>query len=1106
MSRRLTIAAIVCMFLMLLFADGAQAASKADKKSDAGWKRHIAENNRLGFDEDLLQSSAPMAKYPAYAGKGPEVTCDDIDPQMGSSYIITHEQIGHTWYDFQKNAAMARMISVTTTGYRHFSWMFTDGPYGGSHYRYVDANCKNPAGSYVGQVHVDGGQYKNAGYSCQTHFSDGKSLVAYHRAAGQAGDPVTNSMLATEDALCSGQFSRHWDIPDSILNEPSGQNGSWPKVEIKHDGETGRDYIHVVMTESNLAGGAPVMVAYERCYLDADPNYLICQAYVNGATQTYTLNRNTNYSNPSRLVAHFDTSCGITPVPVVSPVSQRVAVAYLKSACDGSCSYLSDACYIESMVNGDDWIDGTNYPPPEFNITNYGCGYPEEERAYHDLNACYDYNDSLHIVFLTVGFPEPEYLQPGIARLYHWSKVTGKGLITSAIWGGTDAGAHNANIAKMSISAKDPVYHPGGEPDSVYLFCIWTQFDTNTSVGGVQDNSDAAFTNGELYGVGSNDGGLTWGNVWDLTQTRTPGCTPGNCVSEHWSSLAQNMYNGDLHIQYVCDKHPGSALGGDDVGSMWADNPMYYLRLGEWEVGARCEGHYTMSSPHSFWRPAVKVAPGGSRVLTLNIANVGNLPMPYVAVASDPDGCISGAYSDVLPITQNVDLTFVVSGAYGSCDSTFISGTVTLTMCDVTTPIPVHAVTAKDYYECPVDPETFDTVQTSALRLYANANSLEWISDISTWPDTVHDVFFQGGSFVATAIDGNKAVGRWYGENDWRAGVRDKLYYSQCTEGDTLCHLLFTKNIFLHAPPNPPYVYHCYWYWWEWSKMIKVCELPDNEKIVIKYIRVQRHDPPVWWPTADPPQGAYSGHEDTYIGMMMDIDCPYDTMGSENARNWGGYDAVNEIAWQRGYDYTGAHPAYNNYYAGMALADPGSTNPVTPYGAHVIKNNYYLYPQSPWGWDDEQFYDLAATAGTSVQDGDSLLDRSVVITAQHIPAGNTPHADYSFVVVEAMTDGGLTDLQSLVAQARQIVRKERVAYGFPVLCGDGTGDQAVNLSDALRTLNYLFKGDKPPLCPLNRADVNSDGTVNLSDALVILNYLFKGDKAPKCPGIFFLNQ
>ena len=70
----------------------------------------------------------PIAKYPAYVGKGPEVTCDDIDPQLGSSYIITHEQIGHTWYDFQKNAAMARMISVTTTGYRHFSWMFTDGP------------------------------------------------------------------------------------------------------------------------------------------------------------------------------------------------------------------------------------------------------------------------------------------------------------------------------------------------------------------------------------------------------------------------------------------------------------------------------------------------------------------------------------------------------------------------------------------------------------------------------------------------------------------------------------------------------------------------------------------------------------------------------------------------------------------------------------------------------------------------------------------------------------------------------------------------------------------------------------------------------------------
>jgi hypothetical protein len=266
---------------------------------------------------------------------------------------------------------------------------------------------------------------------------------------------------------------------------------------------------------------------------------------------------------------------------------------------------------------------------------------------------------------------------------------------------------------------------------------------------------------------------------------------------------------------------------------------------------------------------------------------------------------------------------------------------------------------------------------------------------------------------------------------------------------------------------------------------------------------VKWHNPPFWWPESDQLPYASTGHGDTYIGMMMDFDCPFDTLGSENARNEGGYDLTNQIAWQRGYDYTGAHPTYNDYYTGMALADPASTSPVTPYGAHVIKNNYYLYPQSPWGWKDSEFYALAATPDTSIQDVDSLVDRSVVMTAEHIPAGIDSLADYSFVVIEAFTGNGLADLQSLVDKARQIVNKEYEDYGFPVKCGDANGDFVVNLGDALTVLNYLFKGQDPPLCPLSRADVNSDDVVALGDALTILNYLFKGDKAPKCPGIFF---
>lgn len=1080
---------LVLALALVMFTQSAPCAT-AEKKFK---KRHISYDAHLGGIEDISPRSIAKGifRYPPSRAKY-DVGCEDIDPEYGQSYIVQHDQIGHTWYDYQKNGSVGRMISITSDGHRHFSWMFTDGPYTSP--RYVDANCQDPLNQYLGQVHVYGGEYKNAGYSNQAHLHDGRSLVIYHRTAGQPGDPVTASMLSIEDSLCSGEFNSFWDLPDSILNTPSGDPGMWPKAAVWYDVMEEKDYLHVVMTEASTAGFL-VMLAYERCYLGS-ADTLICQTWVNGATATYRLAKNTNYSDPANIVGYFDSTSSITPVPVVSPVSARVAVAFLKPACDGSGDYLQDVCFIESMNNGNDWIDGTNYPPPEYNVTNYGCGWPEEERALWDLNACYDYNDSLHIVWSTVGFPEPGYHQPGISRLRHWSKSSGIVWVASAVWPGTDPGSHNANIAKMSISAMDPNYHPGGDPDSVYLFCTYTRFDSS-------DNSDAGYTNGEIHLSASADGGNSWGYPFNLTRTRTPGCTPGNCVSEHWSSQAQNMYDGNLHIQYVCDRHPGTALSGMDDGSVWVDNSIMYLELEPPSLsGCQQPPDFTLIEPTSWHRPPIKVAPDGSRNLSMQITTYPNCPLiPYVVTSDNP--CVQISASGLLYPDQTITVNGVIDGS-GQCKSTFIQGTVKAVALGYEEhTIPVHAVVAEDYYECPVDPETFDTVETSGARVYVNANSMEWIYDLASYPDTVHEVFFRGGSIVATSIDGYKAVGRFMGDNDWRAGVRDKLYTDWCEyHNDYDCHVVYTKNIFINSPPNPPYTYHCQWWGWEWSKMIKVCEMGDRI-IVIKYITVKEKGPPTWWPVADTPQGPYTWQGDTYIGMAMDIDCPCDTLGDENARNLAGYDQVNHIAWQQGWGRVEEHPEYNDYCAGMALADPaGDPLNYVPYASHNVKNNTYLYPQSPWGWDDEQLHDLCAVSGYTVQDVDSLVDRSQVLVAQRMPVGIYPMRQVSFVVVEVATPNGLPELQALVDTARAMVMREYLFHGFPVHCGDVNGNFVVDLGDAVYLLGYLFKNADPPLCPSDRGDTNNDGKIDVGDAVYILNYLFKGGPSPDCPGIW----
>jgi hypothetical protein len=1054
--------------------------------------RHISEDIRVdgaGWEQYRVPSRVSI-KYPTVSTK---LTCEDIQPEVG--IVIQHDQIGDTWYDFQKNGSMGRMISVTSGGYRHVSWMYTDHEYPPGP-RYVDANCKDPSGTYFGQVHADGDYTpNNAGYSNQTHLHDGTSVIIAHRTAGT---PTWWTTLTIDDDVCGGFFTQHWDLPDYIENNTSGQDGAWPKADVLYcTDETvwpnALDYIHIVLTEGNT-DPVPVMIGYERCYLSpTNGDTVYCETYLSNGRMKYAIKKNQAGAGTFAPISHFDSSCSVTPVVVVSPVSRRVAVAYLSPNWHWSCDYVSDCCWIESMDNGNEWLLGAPWPPTINNITNFGCS--STERCYHDVSACYDYNDSLHIVYLTCGFdPEqPGYYQPGVGRLYHWSKKDGTSQIHGKLQGGTDPGAHNCILAKMSVSAKDPIYHPGG--DSVYLFCIFTEFDSS-------DNSASDLSNGDIMGTGSFDGGKTWGGIFNLTNTQTPGCTPGNCVSEHWSSLAQNMYDGDLHIDYVCDLDAGGAIQDN---TQWMANPVMYLHLTEWEVSAEARSSYRIDQPTHWYHPPLKVTPGGSRTLIFKVFSIGNACLVWSA--SSAHECIYGTGSGTLQPRDSATVTLVVDGG-GMCSGTFIDAIVELTTNEgeagITYTLPVQAVVADDYYECPKDPQTVDTLYNGILLLAVNANCGEQIRDSATVADTALDIFFLGGTIIATTSGTDTLVGRYMHE-DRHAGARDKLVTDECdVDWEPDFWLVYTKDIFIHNL-EPPADYK--WYWWEMSKQIKFFKetAPDDYKrLVIKYVKVSRHDPPYWWPDQTP----FSSYDDTYIGVAEDIDCPWDSAdtdpptpwvnGEENATNLGGYDAVNHIAWQQGYG-NDEHPSYSNYYCGIALTN-SSGAVVAPYGSYCVKNNYYLYPNGGWGWKDQELYNLAATPNNTIQDQDSLVDRSYVVTAAKIDAGSDPNREASFTVLLASAPNGLSQLQALIDTGRAIVERES-AHGLPAwLCGDADGDGSLGLGDITYLQQYLYGGGPPP-CPPGKADVDNDGSITEQDIQIITDYLFSNCGWLDCPGI-----
>jgi hypothetical protein len=65
--------------------------------------------------------------------------------------------------------------------------------------------------------------------------------------------------------------------------------------------------------------------------------------------------------------------------------------------------------------------------------------------------------------------------------------------------------------------------------------------------------------------------------------------------------------------------------------------------------------------------------------------------------------------------------------------------------------------------------------------------------------------------------------------------------------------------------------------------------------------------------------------------------------------------------------------------------------------------------------------------------------------------------------------------------------------------GDADNNGQLQLTDAIRILDFLFLGRTPPTC-MDAADADGNNQLQLTDAIRILGYLFLGAKAPESPG------
>ena len=75
---------------------------------------------------------------------------------------------------------------------------------------------------------------------------------------------------------------------------------------------------------------------------------------------------------------------------------------------------------------------------------------------------------------------------------------------------------------------------------------------------------------------------------------------------------------------------------------------------------------------------------------------------------------------------------------------------------------------------------------------------------------------------------------------------------------------------------------------------------------------------------------------------------------------------------------------------------------------------------------------------------------------------------------------------------------EAAAQELPFRRGDSTGDGELNLTDGVRTLNFLFLGAEPGPCRA-AMDTDDSGTLEITDGVRIFNFLFLGGEAPAPP-------
>jgi len=471
-----------------------------------------------------LSKTMPAKNYKHVVGNEPLPNVDVYPLQPGTA--LNDTMIGTSFYEYQSNGSSGDRIVICEDGSIYFCWMKLFGwPYPPSprhiYYNWIspEGNLLNPDGTQISDI-------SGSGYCQMSYIFGNRGAIAYHCENGTNPTYVT---LAIEWDPPGSGFYDYFNPPDEIFPQSPDSPGRlfWPYITVDRN-----NHIHIVSTENT--DRRIQRMAYTRS---------------EDAGTTWTT------------LELVDTVQVISSVLDASPVSDRVILAYAKTQ-DTTTQWNNDIVYFSSdSGTAWDWRYGM------INVTDYGND-DDSLWAYTDLDAIIDYNDYVHIIWNAQWVIDQSVHYK--TYLFHYSEETGE--ITEithhpdSLWTNI-SGVWNRPVCKMSLGIIEDSQF------SSHIFTTWTQFDTS-------DVSAAGFGNGELYASFSPDRGSTWSVPVNLTNSQSSGCYPGECESDHWSSLADRVeligdHYAKLRYTYMNDKDAGAVIQDPPEG-VATENPVIY--------------------------------------------------------------------------------------------------------------------------------------------------------------------------------------------------------------------------------------------------------------------------------------------------------------------------------------------------------------------------------------------------------------------------------------------------------------------------------------------------------------------------------------------------